>query len=339
MSPIPEIPAGQLDCARDGGMTRDAVLVTGGNSGIGFECALQLARDGWQVVIASRNRALSQRAVQRIQHETGNADVSEFKLDLGSLAAIRQFARDLDPSLGLRALVCNAGLQTVAGLSLTPDGFESTFAVNHLGHFLLVQLLLSRLLANAPARIVVVASGVHDPQQKTGMPKASITDFATLAASGGPRRGEYNGRLAYVNSKLCNMWFTYEMARRLAAADIDSGKVTVNAFDPGLVPGSGLGRDYPDALRFVWHRILPSVAAVLSPIIAGINPAPKAGRALARLVVDPALAGVSGKYFPSTSRWREDKSSEASYDCARARELWDESIQLSGMATNESILR
>jgi len=320
---------------------RDTVLVTGGNSGIGFECARQLARDGRHVLIASRNRALSAEAVRRIAAESGADAVAEAGLDLGSIDSVRRFAKELGASdLRLRALVCNAGLQVSRGPQLSPDGFEITFAVNHLGHFLLTNLVLERLRANAPARIVVVASGVHDPKLRTGMPKANVTDVATLAATGGPRRGEFDGRLAYVNSKLCNLWFTYELVRRMAAAGISNGQhaVTVNAYDPGLVPGSGLARDYPAALRFAWNRILPGVATLLSPVLPTINPAWKSGQALARLVTDPALGAVTGKYFPSHARWHEAASSEASYDAGRARALWDESVQMSRLTPAESPL-
>jgi NAD(P)-dependent dehydrogenase (short-subunit alcohol dehydrogenase family) len=322
-------------------MTRDVALVTGGNSGIGFECARQLARRGWHVLIASRNRAMSAEAVQRIVHESGADAAAELGLDLGSTASVRDLARAIAArDLPLRALICNAGLQVWTGPHLSPDGYETTFAVNHLGHFLLANLLLDRLARNAPARIVVVASGVHDPKIRTGMPKAAVSDFATLAATGGPRAGEFDGRLAYVNSKLCNLWFTYELDRRLTAAGLsnDSRPVSVNGFDPGLVPGSGLARDYPRALRFVWNRVLPGLARLLTRVIAGINPADKAGAALANLVLDPSLAGVSGKYFPSHTRWRAAPSSEASYDASRARELWEESVRMTGLTPADSPL-
>src|SRR5262245_12427914 len=163
-------------------MSRDVALITGGNSGIGFECARQLARRGWHVLIASRNRAMSAEAVQRIVHESGADAASELGLDLGSTASVRELAREVDArDLPLRALVCNAGLQVWSGPTMSADGYESTFAVNHLGHFLLTNLLLERLARNAPARIVVVASGVHDPKMRTGMPKAAVSDFTTLA--------------------------------------------------------------------------------------------------------------------------------------------------------------
>lgn len=322
-------------------MERRAALVTGGNSGIGFECARELVRRGWQVVIASRDRATSDAAVTHIQRSTGNGAVSATALDLGSFTSVRSFVREIEAAdLPLQALVCNAGLQITQGLQRSADGFELTFAVNHLGHFLLTNLLLGRLIAHAPARVVVVASGVHDPKLRTGMPKPQISDVATLAATGGPRLGEYDGRLAYVNSKLCNLWFTYELARRLEAAHLGSGDraLTVNAFDPGLVPGSGLARDYPAALRFVWARILPALARVLTLVLAGINPADKAGAALARLVLDPALAGVSGKYFPSHTRWHQASSSDASYDAALAGAFWEESVRMAGLTAEDSPL-
>jgi light-dependent protochlorophyllide reductase len=312
---------------------RRAVLVTGGNSGIGFECARRLAGEGWHVLIASRNRDASADAVSRITRESGNDAVSAMSLDLGSLESVRRFAREIEAAdVPLRALVCNAGLQVSRGPQRSADGFELTFAVNHLGHFLLTNLLLRRLAASAPARIVIVASGVHDPKLRTGMPKARVTDIATLAAVG----GDFDGRLAYVHSKLCNLWFAYELVRRLEGAGVR--RVTVNGFDPGLVPGSGLARDYPPALRFIWNRVLPGMARVLTLVVPTINPAPKAGSALAQLVLAPALESVSGKYFPSHARWREAPSSDASYDVDRARSLWEESVRMSKLTSAESPL-
>jgi len=310
------------------------VLVTGGNSGIGFECARKLTSSGWQVLIASRNRDASSDAARRITQESGNDTVSAMSLDLGSLESVRRFAHEIEAAnVPLEALVCNAGLQVIGGAARrSADGFELTFAVNHLGHFLLTNLLLARLARNEHARIVVVASGVHDPKIRTGMPKPRVTDIRMLATP----EGDFDGRLAYVHSKLCNLWFTYELVRRLDSAGL--GHVTVNGFDPGLVPGSGLAREYPPVLRFIWDRILPGVARVLTPVVAGINPAPKAGGALARLVLDPALASVSGKYFPSHTRWREARSSDASFDADRARALWDESVRMTKLTPEESPL-
>ncbi len=322
-------------------MARDCVLVTGGNSGIGFECARSLEAEGWQVVIASRDRELSARAARRISQRTGNGAVSELGLDLGSPDSVREFVGEVESRrLPIRALVCNAGLQFNSGPRLSPEGFELTFAVNHLGHFLLTNLLLGRLLDHAPARIVVVSSGVHDASRATGMPKPRFPDLETLAATGGAPKGEFDGRLAYVNSKLCNLWFAYELVRRIEAAGLSSQErpLSVNAWEPGLVPGSGLAREYPAALRFVWDWVMPPLARVMTSFVPSINPASKSGHALARVVLDPSLERISGRYFPSHSRWREAPSSDESYDAERARDLWEESVRMTGLRPEDSAL-
>jgi NAD(P)-dependent dehydrogenase (short-subunit alcohol dehydrogenase family) len=221
-------------------MRADVALVTGGNSGIGFECARSLARAGWHVAIASRDRSASAAAVARIARESGADAASELGLDLGSFASVRQLAREVESKkLPIRALVCNAGLQATS-LRRTEAGHELTFGVNHLGHFLLANLLLERLRAAGNARIVVVASGVHDPAMKTGMPKAAIGDLATLAATGGPTPDRFDGRLAYVNSKLCNLWFAYELVRRIDAAALTSGALPLTVKRLRSRPRAGL---------------------------------------------------------------------------------------------------
>jgi NAD(P)-dependent dehydrogenase (short-subunit alcohol dehydrogenase family) len=314
-----------------------AVLVTGGNSGIGLECARQLAQAGLRVVIASRNRDASAEAVGRIVYESGNEAVEELELDLGALGSVRQLAKEIEARrLPLRAVVCNAGLQVTRGPMLSPEGFERTFAVNHLGHFLLVNLLLHNLLENAPSRVVIVSSGVHDPAQKTGMPKPSAQNLEVLARTGGAEGARWSGRLAYVNSKLCNLWFAYELIRRVEAAGLggDERPLSVNAFEPGLVPGSGLARDYPPALRFVWDRVLP----LLTPLVSTINTAARSGAALARVVTDPGLERVSGRYFASHTGFAEAVSSNESYDVERAAGLWDRSVAWTGLSPEESPL-
>ena len=320
---------------------RQTVIVTGGNSGIGYECSRALARSGYDVLIAARNRDASAAAVRAIEHDSGPGGASELPLDLGSLASVRTFARTIEER-GIRpvAIVCNAGVQFFSGPQRSTEGHELSFAVNHLGHFLLVNLLLRRLIETAPARVVVVASGVHDPAMRTGMPKPKLGTLEALAATGGDDPMTFNGRLAYVNSKLCNLWFTYELDRRLRRAGAPQGAsaITVNGYDPGLVPGSNLGRSYPAPLRFVWNRVLPVVARALTSYVPTINPAPKSGAALAKLVSDPALATVSGKYFPSHSRWSAAPSSPLSYDVTRAADLWAFSEQLCNLTPAESPL-
>jgi light-dependent protochlorophyllide reductase len=312
------------------------VLVTGGNSGIGFECARRLARDGFGVIIASRNRDLSEQAVERIVGETGNDAVDEVGLDLGSFASVRQTVKELRTrEAPLHGLVLNAGIQLRRGPVPSADGFELSFAVNHLGHFLLTNLLLDVLAASAPARILVVSSGVHDPSLRTGMPDPAIPDLESLASHGGPAE-RWNGRRAYVNSKLCNLWFAYELVRRIEAVGLssDATPLSVNAFEPGLVPGSGLAREYPAPVRFLWSSVLP----VLARVATTVNTAERSGSALAELILDPGLERSSGRYFPSHTRFREGRSSDESYDREKARALWDASVRWTDLGPEESPL-
>ena len=317
-----------------------AILITGGNSGIGLAAARELARAGRRLLLASRGLEATEAAARSIRDESPGAEVEALHLDLASFGSVRQFVKEIEGrDLAIDTLVCNAGLQ-MNDLVLSTDGYETTLAVNHLGHFLLTNLLLPRLAAHAPARIVVVSSGVHDPAQLTGMPKAKIAGWDALFAAGGPDLDAFNGRLAYVNSKLCNLWFTYELVRRLGARGLlkPDGAVSVNAYEPGLVPGSGLARDYSPAARWIWYRLGPGLGRLASRFVAAINTPEVAGAALARVASDPALEAVSGKYFPSHSHFEDAASSDASYDEARAASLWEKSVRVTGLAPGESPL-
>lgn len=316
-------------------------IITGGNTGLGYACARTLVDDvsgvlPWNVVLACRDPVRAQEAVERLRQEakaTGSsARVEAMRLDLASFQSVRDFAGELGRRLeagelpALHALVCNAGVQSAGKPSFTKDGFESTFGVNHLGHFLLVNLLLPRL---APAaRIAVVASGVHDPAQKTGMPAPAWNEPAALAKGKlGPLAAQdspaKNGQRSYTTSKLANIYFSHELARRLPAG------VTVNAFDPGMMPGTGLAREAAAPLRFVWNHILPRIIPLLRRVLfANIHSPADSGVALARLVTDPALAGTSGRYFEGT---REIRSSPESYDEGRTKRLWQTSLALTGL--------
>ena len=307
------------------------VIVTGGNTGLGFEAARALAESdqGWHVVIACRNPARAAQAVQTIMNRTANGRVEAMVLDLSSLASVRAFAqeyaaRNLPP---LRGLVLNAGCQFVKGTTYTQDGFEATFGINHLGHFLLTNLLLPQI--SAPARIVFVSSGTHDPDQWSGMPAPQLQEAVSLAY---PKEDaavaesmQKLGQRRYTTSKLCNILCAYELARRLQS----SGQaVTVNAFDPGLMPGSGLARDYGPASRFVWSFVLPALRLVVK----NVNSTQSSGKNLARLILDPGLESVTGKYFVGTT---ETPSSKESYDAVKSKELWEGSARVVGLPVEE----
>lgn len=310
-------------------MASKTVVITGGNSGLGYECAKTIAASStdWHVVIASRNEAKAADAVGALREQTGNRCIEALRLDLGSLASVRAFAatlsaRDDLPPIG--ALVANAGIQTISGLTFSEDGFETTFAVNHLGHFLLVNLLLDRLAS--PARVVVVASDTHDPRRRTGMPNPLYVDARTLAHPPADGSDETNsptaGRRRYTTSKLCNVLFTYELARRVAERPI-----TVNAFNPGLMPGSGLAQDFSPLMRFGWKYLMPALR-----LLPGVHSTAASGRALARLVLDPGLENVSGRYFEGKG---PVDSSEDSHDPAMAPDLWETSAQLAGLVSDQ----
>ncbi|WP_396898264.1 SDR family NAD(P)-dependent oxidoreductase [Mycolicibacterium sp.] len=294
-------------------MTNKTVVITGANTGLGFECARALLNSdpAWHVVLAVRDTARGADAAAALGHP---ARTTVCELDLASLESVRRFTEEL-PRRDVHALVCNAGVQVVSGTPTTRDGYELTFGVNHLGHFALVRGLLDQLVA--PARIVVVSSGTHDPARHTGMPAPRYTTAAQLSepVSGGLTAEE--GRRRYTTSKLCNVLFSYELDRRL---DHGARGVTVNAFDPGMMPGSGLARDYPPVQRLAWRFVLPALR-----VLPGVRSTRRSGSDLAALIADPAFDGVTGAYFDGT---RQTRSSADSYDDALAADLWQVSDRL-----------
>jgi len=297
------------------------VVITGGAGGLGWETARAIASadGGWRVVLVDRDQARAEAAAARLEKETGGRAVP-VKVDLASLEEVRRFAREL-PELGLppvHGLVCNAGVShSEGGLHYTRDGYEETFAVNYLAHFVLVRELLPHLAKQA--RIVFVSSATHDPEQSTGAPAPRYADVETLVhPAGGTSKEE--GRRRYTTSKLCIIMAVYELARRLG-----DGGITVNAFDPGLMPGTGLAAGRGPVYRFMWRYILPFL--ILLPINA--HTPRTSGRNLARLILDPALDGVTGRYFEGTE---ERRSSRESYDEAKAAELWEGSCALTGLS-------
>jgi NAD(P)-dependent dehydrogenase (short-subunit alcohol dehydrogenase family) len=173
------------------------VVITGGNTGMGFACANAILKSPngapWHVILACRDEGRAQAAVDQLTSGAGvSGQVEAMPLDLASLASVRAFAAELSKRLSagtipsLHAVVCNAGVNPLNTKTMTVDGFESTFGINHLGHFLLVNELLPAL--QSPARVVVVASGVHDPAQKAGVPVPAWNNPVALAHmfKGGP---------------------------------------------------------------------------------------------------------------------------------------------------------
>lgn len=295
-------------------MNTRTAIITGANTGLGLECARALLAEdpSWHLVLAVRDVRRGADAVAQIGQPQR---CTVLELDLASLHSVRAFAGRLRAASlpPVHAIVCNAGLQVVSGTELTADGVEMTFGVNHLGHFALVRELLD--IVARPVRIVVVASGTHDPAKFTGMPSPNYTTAEQLAhpdASESP-----DGRRRYTTSKLCNVLYAYELDRRLGGG---AEGVTVNAFDPGLMPGSGLARDYSRLGQLVWRYVFP-----LMRILPNVNSTRTSGKRLAALVWDPRFDGVTGTYFEGK---RPIKSSVDSYDREKALDLWETSERL-----------
>ena len=231
-------------------------LITGGNTGIGLSTAAALAKDGGRVFIACRSAAAGETAVARIKAASGSDDVRLLMLDLASLSSVRACAAQfLALDEPLHVLVNNAGVGGQRGLSA--DGFELHFAVNHLGHFALTQLLLDRLTASGPgARVVNVSSEAHY--------NARGIDFASVR-----RRTEtFAGAREYAVSKLCNVLFTQELARRL-----DGTVVTSYALHPGVV-ASDIWRRIPRLARpFITRRMLTTEQGAVTSEYCATSPA------------------------------------------------------------------
>ncbi|HEX3514484.1 MAG TPA: SDR family oxidoreductase [Trebonia sp.] len=240
-------------------------LITGGNTGIGLSTATALARNGGRVFIACRSAAAGETAVARIKAASGSADVRLLMLDLASLSSVRACAAEfLGLDEPLHVLVNNAGVGGQRGLSA--DGFELHFAVNHLGHFALTQLLLDRLAASGPGtRVVNVSSEAHH--------NARGIDFAAVR-----RRTEtFAGAREYAVSKLCNVLFTQELARRL-----DGTAVTAYALHPGVV-ASDIWRRVPRLARpFITRRMLTTEQGAVTSVYCATS---------------PAVAGDTGLYY------------------------------------------
>jgi NAD(P)-dependent dehydrogenase (short-subunit alcohol dehydrogenase family) len=272
-------------------------VLTGGTSGIGRETAVALAALGARLALICRDRQRGEETVAEIAARTGNRDVEVRVADLSLQRDVRRVAAELlarHPRIDV--LVNNAGVVNLRH-ALTGDGIETVFATNHLAYFLLTLLLLERLRASAPARVVNVASEVH---------RFGGVDFDDLGHA-----QHYCAARVYGQSKLANILFTYELARRLAGSG-----VTVNCLHPGAV-GTRLGHNNGTVARLL--------AGALKPFFR--TPAQGADTSI-WLASSPAVEGVSGEYFVGRTPTR---SSAASHDEGTARRLWDVSLELTGL--------
>jgi NAD(P)-dependent dehydrogenase (short-subunit alcohol dehydrogenase family) len=275
------------------------VLVTGGTAGIGLYTALELARMGALVTILGRNEAKCKASVAWIQEQARNTQVDYLLADLSSQSQVRAAACTFkNCHASLDVLVNNAGGFFMRRM-LSVDGIEITFALNHLAYFLLTLLLIDLLKQSPGARVVNVSSGSHQGEH---------LDFNDLQLA-----HFYNPVKAYGRSKLANLLFTYELARRLAGT-----RITANALTPGMVATD------------IWKKVNRWLTPIIAPVMQHVGQTPLEGAQTSiYLASSPELEGVTGKYFANLQPIR---SSPASYDLEAAQHLWQASLVLTRLS-------
>ena len=278
-------------------MSGKTVLITGGTGGIGRAAAIGLASMGARVGITGRDRARAEEAAAAITHKSGNAAVDTFVGDMSSQAEVRRLADEVLAAYPqLDVLLNNVG-GFWSHRHVTADGLERTFALNHLAPFLLTSLLAERLIASAPARVVTVSSGA----QSMGR-----IDFDDLM---GERK--YSGQTAYNQSKLANVMFTYELARRFEGTG-----VTATVLHPGMT-NTAFSAEDPS-------RTFAPLVAVLRPFMRSPE---KGAETPVYLASSPEAEGVTGQYFANRV---PKSSSKSSYDSEAIARLWRVSADLVG---------
>lgn len=301
---------------------RYSLVITGGHTGLGLAASRHLLATTPDVhlVWATRSRLAAEQAAASL---SAPGRLTILPLDLAELASVHRFADELLARLQagtlppLRTLVCNAGIQFAQGQHWTADGYEQTFGVNYLAHYVLAERLLPAL--EPAGRLVLVGSGTHFDAPRVwtaalfGMPPAQFLGAAALARGEVPANLDPTSAPAnqfrYSTSKLCTLLYMYELNRHLRAT---GSRVSVTTFDPGLMPGTGLGRANTGVALWAWQNILPVLR-----LFPGVHSTDTSGRDLAWLAASPAVEGVTGQYF-------EGRRAVPSSALSRQPRLWAE---------------
>jgi NAD(P)-dependent dehydrogenase (short-subunit alcohol dehydrogenase family) len=298
-------------------MVMTTIVMTGGTSGLGEVAASRIAASGATLLLGARS--------------AGGKGLDVLPLDLARLDSVRSFATAVDERLGatpVDVLVLNAGLSFHSVDQRTPDGFETTFAVNHLAQYLLLRLLLPRLAEGG--RVVITSSSTHDPKLAGILPPPRHADAKLLAhpeldpeRDASPRTA---GGHAYTSSKLCNVLTARALAARPEAA---ARHLSVMAYDPGATPGTGLSRNFSPPIRFIWSLL----GSPVGRLIPRYSTRAQAGGALAELALGTARPAAGQGYaslVKGALTWPEP--SELARDTAVRDALWNDSAALVGLA-------
>ncbi len=284
-------------------LTDKVAIVTGANSGIGYETARTLATKGAQVIMACRNQDKGEAAKRQITRENPQAQVELIHLDLAKLESVRRFVNEFtDKYNHLHLLINNAGIMLIPERRLTADGFEMHFGTNHLGHFALTGLLIETIRSTTGTRVVTVTSTGH---------RQGYIDFDNLNAE-----KSYKKMFAYAQSKLANLLFTYELQRRLESAGLDAISV---ASHPGWTA--------TNLQQYTWYF------RILNPLVAQT---PDKG-ALSTLYAATANDVKGGDYYgyggfmEMRGAMQKVESHEHAHDQAVAERLWHISEELTGV--------
>jgi NAD(P)-dependent dehydrogenase (short-subunit alcohol dehydrogenase family) len=301
-------------------LSNRTIVVTGGNSGIGLETVRQLARQGARVVLACRRVAEGERAKESLMSGGLRGSIEVRKLDLADLDSVRDFAKSLLESHPvLHGLVNNAGIMNTP-FGRTKNGFELQFGTNHLGHFLLTELLLPALRAGAPSRIVIVSSCFHDK----AFGREGRIDFEDL----GFEHRKYDGWVAYAQSKLANLLHARELGRRLQGSGI-----TVASVHPGWVRSNLIQHSMPLWMQNTLLRPVLRLAGMIEPF--------EGAQSTLYALLSPEVEKLSGSYFSQVGIYRRKEAMKggwplsspnpAAHDDAAAKRLEEVSLKLVGL--------
>lgn len=286
------------------------VIITGANSGLGFETAKKIASNkDYELILACRSKEKAEKAKEDIMNTTGNNHIMTMIMDTSSLKSVRNFVEAFKKlNRKLDVLICNAGISSMHS-GTTEEGFELVFATNYLGHFLLTNLLLPFMTENA--RIINVTSDMHNPPMKL-----EWVDPENIAHM----KAENRSRYSY--SKLGNIYFTYELDKRLRKIN---SKIIVNAFNPGMMNTNFSGGHNNPARTAMIKLTMPERVGDLD----------KSSTALAEVVMNKKFKDITGSYFDRSTTYKN--SSDLSYNEENRQSLWNKSVEWTNLKPTETL--